>query len=140
MSEVGSRTLGLGVAHSQGPPVSLQPQRLKREAGVAFPVPGVWVIIPCFPLLLELSSQGPRGLCNKVRRVLWESRKYIKSQGPLGVRGKWGPDSHNREYPASDHTNNRSDSLTRPDRATDCHRRSSCFAAQGGCAAAQGHP
>lgn len=125
-----------GVAHRQGPPVSLRPQRLRQEAGVALPVPGVWVMIPCFPLPLQLSSQGPRGLCNKVRGVLWESRKYIKSQGPLGTRGKRGPDSHNREYPASDHTNNRPDSLTGPDRATDGRCRSSGSAARGGGAAA----
>lgn len=92
---------------------------------MAFPVR---VILPGFPLLLELSSQGPRGLCNKVLRVPWESRKCIKSQGPLEVRRKWGPDSHNHEYPASDHTNNRSDSLTRPDRATDGHSRSAAAA------------
>lgn len=101
---------------------------------MAFPVR---VILPGFPLLLELSSQGPRGLCNKVLRVPWESRKCIKSQGPLEVRGKWGPDSHNREYPANDYTNNRSDSLTRPDRATDGHSSSRCSrTAQGGCPAA----
>lgn len=83
---------------------------------MAFPVPRVSVMIPGFPFLLQLSSQGPRGLCNKVCRAPRESRKSIKSQGPLGVRGKQGPDSHNLESLTSDHTNNWADSLTRPDR------------------------
>lgn len=83
---------------------------------MVFPVPRIWVIIPGFPFLPQLSSQGPRGSCNKVCRSPRESRKYIKSQGPLGVSGKQGPDSHNLESLARDHTNNWADSLTRPDR------------------------
>lgn len=102
-SEAWAGTLG---APRQGPPDSFRPQWLKQEARVAIPVPRVSVIIPGFSFLLRLSSRGPRGRCNKVRRAPRESRKYIKSQGPLGARGKQGPDSHNLESLTGDHTNN----------------------------------
>lgn len=60
---------------------------------------------------------GPTWPCNKVRRVPRESRESIKSQGPLGARGKQGPDSRNLEsLTGGGHTNNRADGLTRPDR------------------------
>lgn len=82
---------GLGqptAASRPGPPASRRPQRPKQAARVASPCLGVWVIFPGLPFLLQLSSRGPRGLSNKVRRLPRESRKYIESQGALGVREK----------------------------------------------------